>query len=536
MDTEKKYAAFSIPRRETPPETGVPARERTRPAEVSFTDAPFAEIEYDPSVGSAFRAPAQPIAPKRADPIREKFYAMRSLASGIPFARNDPALFYRQAKFMEDFADDYRGSAQFFMYYPCYQHMGYEQLRTYFTWRARARRGEFLPVSLSYVLLYVYELLSSVGVADAADGLARLMAVWSAYRERERALDDYLPGWIKDYHVYYALPGFVDFAREHGLEAHYPDLFLFDPGARDGFALWCAASSYDVLKSKFYNGGNGALTRDCFSAVLGGIRALCESRNRRVEDLLMAGVHRGAAWTPFAQALFYPWLRQGDRRAELSDRERYFCRGNRWTADLPVPDPDRREVAGYLMKKTEACLRRAVRYKFQLTANPAAFCNLPYKLGRLGITQAELDAAIESAVAEFHRGLNRTVVVVNRENLDRIRLDALMTQDKLIVPEEDEPAPPLDECAPPDARPGQGFDGWCALKAALSGVELRALALILRGGAEIRSFADENGVMLEVLADSINEKAADCIGDAILEFGDGMAVYGEYREKIAEMV
>ncbi|MCL1888007.1 MAG: TerB N-terminal domain-containing protein, partial [Kiritimatiellaeota bacterium] len=125
-----------------------------------FSDVAFAEIELD------FDAPAtppQPVAARAPDPAREKFYEMRSLASGSPFARHDAELFYRQAKFMEDFYDDYEGGAPFSMYYPCHQQMSSEQLRTYFTWRASARRGHFSPTSLSYVFVYVYELLAPVG-------------------------------------------------------------------------------------------------------------------------------------------------------------------------------------------------------------------------------------------------------------------------------------------------------------------------------------------------------------------------------------
>ncbi|NLG24785.1 MAG: hypothetical protein GX558_05475 [Clostridiales bacterium] len=467
---------------------------------------------------------------------------MRSLASGIPFARNDPALFYRQVKFMEHFSDDHRGDAPFFMYYPCYQHMGYEQLRTYFTWRAAVRRGEFRPTSPSYVFLHIYELLSGVGAEDPADGLAKLLAVWNAYREAERALDNYLPGWLKDYHIYYTLPhGFEDFVNAHGLRGHYLDLFLFDADAADSFALWRGMSSYDVAQSKFYAAGNEALMQDCFSAVLGGIRALCASRNGRIEDLMVCGVRSGVPWSPFGQALFYPWLRQPDRRVELPGREAYLCKDNRWTADMPARDTDRREFAGYLMKKTEACLRQAVGHKFQITANPGAFCNLSSRLSRLRITPAELDAAIEKAVSDFRKNRTRTAVVVDHENLNRIRKDARRTQDRLIVPEDGASAAPLTlperQYAPPPIEPAApDFGGWTALKGVLSATELAALSMLLRGGASIKTFADENGVMLEVLADSINEKAADCIGDGILEFADGMAIYEEYREKIAEMV
>jgi len=42
--------------------------------------------------------------------------------------------------------------------------------------------------------------------------------------------------------------------------------------------------------------------------------------------------------------------------------------------------------------------------------------------------------------------------------------------------------------------------------------------------------------MLEVLADSINEKAADCIGDSIVETDEEMILYDEYRENIEAIV
>ena len=75
-------------------------------------------------------------------------------------------------------------------------------------------------------------------------------------------------------------------------------------------------------------------------------------------------------------------------------------------------------------------------------------------------------------------------------------------------------------------------DGWKALKTALTDVERKALALALNDSTAVKAYADENNIMLEVLADSINEKAADCIGDSILEIDDEMVLYDEYRENL----
>ena len=454
---------------------------------------------------------------------------------------------------MEDFIDDYSGAADFAMYYPYYQRMGYEQLRTFFTWRAGFRRGEIKPASASYIFLYIYELLSNIGVNSPSEGLDKLMAVWQGYRENEPALEKYLPGWLKDYHIYYELPdSFSDFVGKYGLQNYYIEQFLFDAGAENSLALWNGISNYDVTKSRFYNDGNETLFRDCFHSVIRGIRELCRASNIRIEDLPLYSVCGGVSWYPFQRAMFYNWANQRDRRVEMPGGETYICNGNRWTANISIHDSRRKEFAGYLIKKTESCLRQALQYKYKISVDSGAVYQSVQKLKELGIPFARLDREIERLAAEFYKEMNRVVVSVDHGNLARIREEALGTQDSLTVPEA-EIAPVIAAAGPiitdasegsfsvPETERPSGLlipvtGGWAALKAALSATELKALSIALNGGAGIKRFADDNGVMLEVLADNINEKAFDHIGDGILEIDGGIAIYSEYREKIAEMV
>ena len=53
-------------------------------------------------------------------------------------------------------------------------------------------------------------------------------------------------------------------------------------------------------------------------------------------------------------------------------------------------------------------------------------------------------------------------------------------------------------------------------------------------GGDIKAFADECGVMLEVLVDRINEKAMDFIGDNLMD--DYFALYDDYKDQIKELV
>jgi len=588
MGDRNEYAAFSIP-----PRGEKPVKEAAQPLQSDpldaalFSGSGFAEIEIDAGLPHAsagekalrfFSAVTQgePIKERASDPIRQRFFDMRSLASGKPFARNDAELFYRQAKFMEDYTDDYEGGAKFFMYYPYYQHMGYEQLRTYFTWRTKARLGQILQVPDSYVFLYVYELLSGIGTDDSQDGLNKLLCVWDNFSGQDSAIDNYLPRWIKDYHIYYELPrSFEDFIKEYDLQRHYSLSLIIDTDERDDLELWNNISAYKVTGSGFYKEGNERLLQDCFIAVLGGIRDFCSGREARVEDMLIYRVSNRTPWYPFRQALFFNWLDQPDRKIIMPGQERYFCQDNRWTASLPIYYSTQKEFAGYIIRKTESYLRQVVKYKHKLGAQLKPGHSGFRELKDLDISIDEFDGIIEKAVQKFHRDLTRTVVTVDQINLARIREEAQGTQEKLIVDDDDafikRPRDEavvhleyaidagsafgevetedgetelcsLDELYEADRGNGSesGFpgevDGWTGLRDSLNATEIQALSILLSDAAGIKAFADANAIMLEVLADSINEKATDCIGDSIIETDGGMVIYDEYRGNVAEMV
>ncbi|MCL2662226.1 MAG: TerB N-terminal domain-containing protein [Oscillospiraceae bacterium] len=534
---------------------------------------PFAEIEIESSNSrnadgsEALRffssvAPPQPIKPRIIDPVREKFYEMRKLASVRPFARNSSELFYRQAKFMEDFRDDYDGNAKFNMYYPCYQNMGYEYLRTYFTWRTKVRDGDIQPTSLSYIYLYIYELLSGIGTCDPADGLKKLLALWNDVSFKKPGVEKYLPKWLKDYHIFYILPdSFSDFVEKNNMQKYFSLSLLFDESAENKLEIWNSISGYDVTNSKFYKDGNEQLLNDCFSAVYHAVQGFCIKRNTRLEDLLVYSVSRRSPWQPFKQALFDSRIKQPDREIKINEFERYYCKNGQWTANLPVYYSSQKDFVGYIIKKTEACLRNSTGYKYKLVAEMKSGSKPFRELQRPAAKRAELDKVIEKAVTDFYNEQNRTVVTVDYTNLARIREEALETQGSLIVEDDlganlqdrgtvhlscsdikqyenaelrnktDEPSPCL---AAPESPPlTLSFaDGWKALKNALTDVERQALSLALQENADIKTFATNNGLMLEVLADSINEKATDFIGDSLLEIDDVVVLYDEYRVNV----
>ena len=585
---DRLYDAFRLPPKQSEEKASMqPLRQKQK---VSPDEGMYYEIEYDstpmPGVGK-FVLKTQKIEEPEKDEIRELFNQMRDIArnSRLPFydsskfykdkvRQENSEVFYKQGMFMKDFEDDYEEGAEYKQYFPSYQMMGYRQLRTYFTWRAGVRRGNVEQTSLSYAYLYLYELLNNIGVSDPQDGLDKILFFWDQFRVFEPAIDKYIFRWLKDYHIYYELPWtFREFIEEKGLTEHYPEL----AGTEDRFDLFCSISKYDIRKSVFFTKDRETLIRDCFQYTLDKLGAVFSEYGFELENEIFFPTKSLTGWVPFRDALFYPWMRQRDRKVTLSSKEAYVCSEGRWFYQTALTTETGRQLAGYILKQMESVLRQTVNYKYKITAGTGMLH--PVFLMKLESAGIALEQSVTDAVKEFYREATKTVVTVDKGALAKIRREALETQEKLLVPEE--PTPDLQEpllhdfmvkTEPQheDVKPEmtkvseiglQEIDEsqesmkeaifttvpssahihemqeqpspWKDLKSALMQIEQAALQLILQGDADIRQFADANGIMPEVLADGINEKAVDTVGDSLLD--DEFNIYDDYLEQVKEM-
>ena len=203
----KKYNSVKIP---TPPQkseqTNLTEKKnfQNHKQNISVSES-YYEIEYDacpiPGVGK-FVLKSQKIDPPQKDEIRELFYQMRDIAREDRYMnygrselydkqawKQNSRIFYKQGMFMKDFEDTYENTAPFSSYFPDYQMMGYDQLRTYFTWRTKVRKGEITFISPSYLFLYLYELLNNIGVDNPEDGLHKIMSAWNDFRVYYESMD-----------------------------------------------------------------------------------------------------------------------------------------------------------------------------------------------------------------------------------------------------------------------------------------------------------------------------------------------------------
>lgn len=503
------------------------------------------------------------------DEKREIFLAMRDIArenSSSYFFNTrfynkqtqyeNSKIFYKQAQFMKDFEDDYDKVVPFSSYFPYYQSMNYEQLRTYFTWRTKLRKGIVENTSLSYAFVYIYELINNVGVESPADGLDKLVAFWNNYKIYDTTIEKYLIKWIKDYHIYYELPhSFKDFLLKNDLQGHYPEIAYYEADNNCDFQRLCAISKYNIKKSTFYN-DEKQLVRECADFVINKLINIFLKTGLEFENLIFQTAKSKFDWIPFEGALFYQHLQQANRQIVLTSDEVYTYSQNKCTRSVLIARDSGKQLLAYIFKQMEAVLRKTTNYKYKITANLNMIST--ETLLKLGALCISIEKVVTDATLEYYSEKNKTVVSIDESVLNKIRIESLQTQEKLIIPESDFEQIAIftindeedveliatenhldkndEELHLTQQKQFKQNDIWIIFKNSLSTIELEALAIILKGDNQIKQFADNMGIMLEVLVDSINEKAFDSIGDNILEIDFSVNIYDDYRDKIINIL
>lgn len=162
--------------------------------------------------------------------------------------------FYDQGKFMEDFEDDYEYKGDFLKYFPTYQSMNDQHLRGYFTWRTKVRKGDIEKASLSFVFVYIYELLNGIGVNSPEAGYQVLKNFWQVYQHFDNSIDFYMKLWLKDYVIYHNLDkSLLKDIADYNFDKTVLMLLNYNSYTPDEiFNALNSLSSYNLGSSKFY--------------------------------------------------------------------------------------------------------------------------------------------------------------------------------------------------------------------------------------------------------------------------------------------
>lgn len=84
-------------------------------------------------------------------------------------------------------------------YWPTFRHLHEAQKKWYFYWRKEVLHSHYIDCEISYIFLFVYELLNYTFNERASFNLSLLEAIYFNYFERYPSLTNYLPKWIGDF-------------------------------------------------------------------------------------------------------------------------------------------------------------------------------------------------------------------------------------------------------------------------------------------------------------------------------------------------
>lgn len=116
--------------------------------------------------------------------------------------------FVHTAKELSGHTAEQASFVPFHSYWPTYDQMRPEQYQWYFYWRSEVRMGHYPVTDLSYLFVYIYELINGIGWVDPTDGWEQLNKVWQAYRKHHPKLDNYMREWLYDFATLHQL-GYV---------------------------------------------------------------------------------------------------------------------------------------------------------------------------------------------------------------------------------------------------------------------------------------------------------------------------------------
>lgn len=440
-------------------------------------------------------------------PIYKK---MREIAHQC-FSEPENVIFYKQAKFMENYEEDSRHQVDFLRYYPTYASMSDAQLRAYFSWRTKVRAGDIQKTSLSFAYIYLYEMLNGIGCQSAEDGFIQLLHFWQEYKLLDSHIGIYMKRWLKDYCIYYNLP------------SHYLQLI---PDSKDGIMLSAllncenennenvfhaiqSISNYRFQQSLFFK----MHPQECISVTADIVRKLNDyysDSNKFTSREYFFGTFNEGKRMLFAGAVFYDHLRRTDYVYHVSDLEKYKCNNGQWEFSQFFLFSGKSQKAGELLRTIDCKMRTALHFK------------KPLKTGGISPEWEQIiDFCIDNYLTK-KRFEEAPKIEIDLSLLNAIRSDSAVTQDRLLIYQDEQMRD--EEITSISTVPNNNTS--------ISDVHFAFLMHVLNG----TSYSDllkKNNLTASIIADQINEVLFDEFGDTVLDFdGDTPYILEDYCQEV----
>jgi hypothetical protein len=474
--------------------------------------------------------------------------------------------FYVQGKFMENYEDNVPWKGEISTYYwSTYHNLSLAQLRGYFTWRTELRKGNYQKHCETFVSMYLYELLNGIGTKSVEDSLRKMEEFETGYIDSgfgDKYLRDMLHRWMLEFAVLKGLA--PDITRKYAdsdmLEKdaaveilHYPEKF----NAQEVFNALCVCGGKKTTESKLIQErGTEAIT--LFAAVWRLASVQYQEDGKKLFQLCF-GRRRAQDWHPLEYTLYYDNSKKRKSVAyELNPSRSYLFKEGAWYVVTYQSYYFNRKIIADFLHETDRRLRLYLKIRHPLKERKEAAWAVPYIEA---VIEADRKAKIEVA---------RPKISIDFSGLDKIRKDALETQDSLLTKEETMGSPeaaskqtenskhtgtpeyagdaipdtasipiPATASMPSAATlSGSAFGASGSsgvsvpLDDSLDGMQIQLLRMLLRGEPVQELITTQHG-MPSVIADAINEALFDYIGDTAVECdGETITLVEDYRDDI----
>lgn len=465
----------------------------------------------------------EPIRPRQEAPVEKLPSLLRTARSLENSSGNQwqsrESVFLKQAKLLANYEDDYPFHGDVVRYYPTYQALTDQELRGYFSWRTKWRKGNHQKTSLSFAFLYIYELINQVGVTDALEGFEKLTAFRDLYGALDAGILSYLDKWITDYVVYYGLdPNLLADSKQVLFDRSICvlDLIQEQDDEKVMYAIKQLAPKW-LSRSKFY----GQNPSDCDRVIVRTLRRISDHYAKRTKKTMVEqffGVQTQFQIRLFDAAVFCDPIKKRSFEYALDERCVYRCQGTLWTVTKHSARLGSNAKLDDILKTVDAIMREMYGYKHPIK----------YETDTKWITKI-IREEVQNLLAE-KKAAEAKKIVIDYSQLSKIRQEAAVTQEKLTVEEE------LEEPEIPEPMPAMTEEPEMVSSAAedspLTGHEYRLLQCLLY--SRDFSWVHKEGLMLSVLSDSINDKLYDIFQDSVMD--DSPSLVDDYIDDLKEMV
>lgn len=432
--------------------------------------------------------------------------------------------FYYQGQLMAAYEDNYEQNYVFNRFYPTYHDMTVHQLRTYFTWRTKVRKGVYNATSRSYVFIYIYELLNQIGIKQPEEGYKLLTDLYNNYViQFDPEIASYLKRWIKDYVVFYNLRDYKSKVLSTEIEEDKLIKELLTPkNSTELIANLEKVSTYH---------GKSLLDKDKYQDLIFFVWNKLLAHKKYFDfarEVLFVTTTREYYF--FSRALLYKRKPKFEVFSITENRKFYQKDGRIYYQYLsPV-----------MRQKTKL---NAVLHEIDRLSR------LEYQIGRklkANTLNPAMVLVIEQAVKDFHQAeidAKRPKIKINFEHLNKIRSDASETRESLLTQEEKE----LERQAKNELETEEKQEKVGEKEQTGEGITSKALPynltvdeyfflMSLWHQTSWKENLQQKHLMPSILADAINEKLFDEIGDSIIEFdGEEPQIISDYLPDLADL-